>query len=1071
MKRTILILSFIGAMSIDVVNAQMKGDSYHLPSVNITAEKNRAVSNKNNPLKYAVSTLVDDIYHTKGSSQSGQWTQMFDGSWEYNLRLSSKNATSLNVGMQDFFLPPSAQLWVSSDDQSIMRGPYDGSYNQKHGFFWLGDIPTDHMNVRITVSDEEKQYLSFKVSNVSRGFYRYWIDPSYLSDGLANKSGSCNVDVACPEGNDWESQINSVGRYSFTHPVLGGLLCSGQLINNTAQDGVPLFSSADHCGYSDLDTGIQFSLSEKQNVAASIALIWNYQSLTCRAPGSSQSGVQISTNGFNNRQSGATYLASNNTSDFALVRLNTTPNQNFGLEYTGWDRRDIAPDSAVAIHHPSGHAKRISFENDALSITDYLSTSRGSGTHLRVADWDLGTTEIGSSGSGLWNSDQLFVGQLEGGAAACGNDAADWYGRLYISWDNGSDAQSRMRDWLDPIDTGQQTLQGTGGCEAPTVSIVNNSTNSVGELLTFSSEISGGAGGYTYEWDVNADGGIDGINAEVQARFNQEFVGNINLRVTDSTGCVGTTSQAIVVASPVIQLQQVVNIQENLNQVCGNNDVVVDPGERWSSLLIAENVGSITASDTYLALGKNRTSANGQSDSFGNSVSTCGRQFIDITSTGTLHQWEVASNVTNADANDEGSVLIQLSQAFDHYGQSIDQVRVSTNGFISTSADSTGGDWDNDCPLPESPNRDDIGARIAPLHDDFRGADDTVNSINTSDAVCVFNRDNQPANEGADFVMLESPVISLGDMITNEDQSRSMFFAVAEDATCGSSFSINHEASVFDEGFNAGQNNVLTQTIGNNGQCNVVTTCDVGTTNEVTNDITPRRGLWWNPDRNGNGLDLYTIGSDQLVYFFYTGDTSGEPVWYLANDADSSYNQYYNNIARFKVPGGFENGDLGADTVGWSNTSFIDDSTAIQVRMIDGRLSAEKQYFFQFAANETPNMHTGSYFTPSENGWGHSIGTLGNSRVVINYIYDQAGNPYWTIASGANDNSVLGAVYVNTFCPSCPAVTTQVRSVGEVKLTLDGQTNGTLDFYNVTDEGVSWNKNNLPIVNIIPPNN
>ncbi len=1151
MKYIMLILSLMALSLNGTAHAQMKGDTYYLPDVDVVTEKNQAILVKGTPLKYAINTEVNDIYHSKDESLSGQWTKMFDGSWEYQLRLSAQNATSLNVGFKDFFLPPSAELWVSTDDQTIMRGPYDGSYNQKHGFFWVGDVPADHLNILISVSDKEKEYLSFKVDNVTRGFHRYWIEPSYLSDGFGLKSGSCNVDVACPEGDDWESQINSVGQYSFS-TTDGSFVCSGQLINNTSQDGTPLFSTADHCGYS--SNNIPVSLTARENVASSISLIWNYQSLTCRAPGSSQSGIRISTSGFNDRQTGATYLASNPASDFALVRLNSIPDASYGLEYTGWDRRDITPDSAVSIHHPAGHAKRISFENDALSVTGYLSTTLGPGTHLRVEDWDLGTTEGGSSGSGLWNSDRLFIGQLEGGFAACGNDRDDWYGRLFVSWDNGSDAQSRMRDWLDPNNTGQQTLQGTGGCEAPTVSIINTSSNSVGDLLTFSSQVSGGTGGYTYEWDVNADGELDGMSAAVQARYNNQFVGNIQLTVKDSAGCQASASQAVVIVNADVQLEQVENIQSSVVQVCGNNDTVVDPGERWRATLTARNNGAQTASDAYLALGKGRGSTTGQSDSFGNTISSCGRLFIDISSTGTLLAWEDTSTFDDVSVADEGSVLVQLSQAFDHYGESISQVRVSTNGYISTSTGATGDDFDNDCPLPATPSRDSNGGRIAPMHDDLRdsafyhqsfnncprpaetgtdlacevflwqgadlfntqntvesidvqailypatsqwvyqyagsgfdGADatigmqneaandgltfacDTASSINANEAVCTFNKDNQPSAGGNDFVMLESPVISLGGLLVNGSQSRDMNFAISEDASCGSSFSINHEASVFDEGFNAGQDNILIQNIGNNGQCNVVTSCGVGDSGNNTNDIVPRRGLWWNPDRDGNGLDLYGINNESLLYFFYTGQADGEPIWYLANDADSAYNQYYNNILEFSVPGGFGNGTVENTSVGWSNTSFIDGSTAIQVREINGVLSAEKQFFFQYGPNETPNLHTAPFFTPSEDGWGHSVGTLGDARVALSFLYDDQGNPYWTIGNGVNDNSAFNVFHVNSFCHSCPSRPTRAESVGTIQMTLNGQTGGTLVQYSVDRENVNWGRSNLPLQAIIAP--
>ena len=68
----------------------------------------------------------------------------------------------------------------------------------------------------------------------------------------------------------------------------------------------------------------------------------------------------------------------------------------------------------------------------------------GSGSaYLRVNDWDLGTTEPGSSGSPLFDPDHCIVGQLFGGFAACSNDLEDWYGRFYVSWTGGGTSDSR----------------------------------------------------------------------------------------------------------------------------------------------------------------------------------------------------------------------------------------------------------------------------------------------------------------------------------------------------------------------------------------------------------------------------------------------------------------------------------------------------------------------------------------------------------------------------------------------------------------------------------------------------
>src|SRR5690606_16189236 len=87
-------------------------------------------------------------------------------------------------------------------------------------------------------------------------------------------------------------------------------------------------------------------------------------------------------------------------------------------------------------------------------------TVPGDGTHVRVADWDIGTTEPGSSGSPLFDQDGRVIGQLHGGYAACGNDSADWYGRFSISWNGGSTPDSSLRSWLDPLNTGNLEIDG-----------------------------------------------------------------------------------------------------------------------------------------------------------------------------------------------------------------------------------------------------------------------------------------------------------------------------------------------------------------------------------------------------------------------------------------------------------------------------------------------------------------------------------------------------------------------------------------------------------------------------------
>ena len=1144
MKKVIAIL-LAGPLSLAIA-----GPNYILPVTDIQTEKQVTDSQPNGLIKVAAATLIKDISLNKGQASKGQWTQVDANTWQWELSLSSKNAVSLNVGMSDFFLPHSAKLNVFGQDKFHQTQVFTDADNPKSGFIWTGEVEGNQARIIITVDAAEKQFVRFNINNVARGFHK----PG--DEWLSNKSGSCNVDVACDAGNDWQADINAVGRYTF-QTSSGGFLCTGQLINNTAKDGAAYFLTADHCGYS--GNNGQVSLSERQNVAASIQVTWNYQSMTCRTPGSSQSGISISTNGFNQRQSGASYVASNPFTDVALVKLNQTPNPAYGLEFTGWDRSDAVPQTATSIHHPSGHAKRISHEHDPLAISSYSGrVGEGNRSHFRVDDWDVGTTEGGSSGAGLWNADHLLIGQLHGGLAACGNDEPDWYGRFAESWEQGSDEQARLKDWLDPINTEQMTLQGSAGCDAPNLEISVLGDQKVGNPLTLSAEVSGGSGGYQFEWDTNADETIDAKSQEINITYSQTFINNINLKVTDSNGCSSQTSRALAIQSPNVQVMDIQNIQSNLTQMCGNNDNVIDPGERWKTELHFENQGDSTATAAYAALAKNRgdsAAPAGSTDSHGNSSMACASDFIDISSSGDLHAWNDGSG-GQYPAHDEGATANISIPNSALYDIGFSSLRASTNGYLSP-GNINGTDFSNDCPLPAATDYDAGALRIAPLHTDlqnsklyhqsftncpraaesgndlgceifmwkgadfwgtdnkteqvdfqailypstgqwayqYRGQDidgsisttgiqnaaandgisfacNQAGSISQNQAVCIFDKDHPNLSQDPNAIFLETPALALGKLEPNATTNEDIVFSIRPDAVCGKSFGINHEATVFDEGFNPGSGTIIEGQIGINGECSVVSHCEISD----RSDITANNGLWWNPVRSGNGTDFHFINNQRLVYVNYTGLPDRSPIWYITGAEDEEANQYFNSLLYVHHNGPFTVGQGVNEAIGWSNTTLVDESNLIQTRQIEGDFSAEKMQWYQFAAPPTVNQHTGLWYTPSEAGWGESISTQGQIRGVVHYLYDSAGEPYWTIGWGQNNGDSLDMFYTQSFCPSCPRLEPVNTIVGSSKLSLVDQNTGNLDNINIQvpsnlRNNATWQKSDLSVNNLAPVNN
>jgi hypothetical protein len=360
-------------------------------------------------------------------SGAGTWESLPSGRQLWRLRVSGPDVLSLNLGFTRFWLPAGSRLLIypAAGEGRILA--YDETDNAPHGELWTPVLLTDEVVVELEIDPALRWQLELELTSVGRGY-------RFFGEDLEAKAGACNIDVICSQGDDWRDEIASVAVYS----IGGGTICTGWMTNNTAQDGRPYFMTAYHCNV-------------RANWASSLVVYWNFESPECGMQGGGS---------YEDTQSGSVLRAEWSTTDLTLLELDEVPDPAFGVRYAGWDRSDDVPTSAVAIHHPSTDEKSISFEDDPLTVTSYKSNiSPGDGTHLRIGDWDEGTTEPGSSGSPLFNQDQYVVGQLHGGAAACGNNEPDWYGWFHVSWDGGGTDGSRLSNWLDPAGTGELTVE------------------------------------------------------------------------------------------------------------------------------------------------------------------------------------------------------------------------------------------------------------------------------------------------------------------------------------------------------------------------------------------------------------------------------------------------------------------------------------------------------------------------------------------------------------------------------------------------------------------------------------
>ncbi len=361
----------------------------------------------------------------------GTWDSLPDGGRIWRFKITCPEAYSINLIYDYFWLPEGAQFFIYNPDHSMILGAFTSQNNKEHRKFSTSLVQGD---ISILEYYEPADVEAPGIINISRVVHGYKNFFSYkgVDEALGfGGSGSCNNNVNCPEGEPWQDEKRAVAMVVLQG---GTRWCSGALVNNVRQDLTPYFLTANHCLGSE----------------ATWIIMFNYESPSCEnIDGPTWMTI-----------SGTTRRASNSYSDFGLVELSSAPPDSYDVHFCGWTTSDVPADSSVGIHHPSGDIKKISFDYDPLTSTNYLGGPGSGDTHWRVAVWDDGTTEGGSSGSPLFDPGHHIVGQLHGGYASCTNLDADWYGKFGKSWDHGSTSATRLKDWLDPDNTGTTSLNG-----------------------------------------------------------------------------------------------------------------------------------------------------------------------------------------------------------------------------------------------------------------------------------------------------------------------------------------------------------------------------------------------------------------------------------------------------------------------------------------------------------------------------------------------------------------------------------------------------------------------------------
>lgn len=240
------------------------------------------------------------------------------------------------------------------------------------------------------------------------------------------ESGTCNIDVSCKP--ELSAESRSVARMTFV--IEGGsYLCTGTLLNDIQSSKTPHFLSAHHC-------------ISTQTVASSLTTDWFFRSASCNS-GSVNAGTQ-------RVAGGAQLLFADSQTDTSFMRLNSPAPQ--GSVFAGSYFGSVTPEvPVVGIHHPRGDLQKTS-AGSVLQFSYCSNEQCFPGTQqdggFYTVGWNSGTTEGGSSGSGLFftiGSTRYLVGTLYGGSSSCQAPAGrDHYGRFDLPF------KSALKTWLMP---------------------------------------------------------------------------------------------------------------------------------------------------------------------------------------------------------------------------------------------------------------------------------------------------------------------------------------------------------------------------------------------------------------------------------------------------------------------------------------------------------------------------------------------------------------------------------------------------------------------------------------------
>jgi len=356
---------------------------------------------------------------------------------EWSQTFNVPKAHGLGLFLDELALPEGASIQLSNGRSSRLFTQAEASSKNR---LFTGFLPGNEVTLSYWgPMPETTPFHIWRIDHVYRP--DLWVDSTTKDFGDSN---ACQVNANCAAGDGWDDEKSGTARINII--VAEGVgTCSGNLINNTAQDGRPYLLTGFHCmdGFTPL-----YDLWSAD---------FEYTSADCDNPATEPEPVTYS---------GMEFRAGLQATDFMLLEI---VDVDFAAEdhyFAGWDRSPGRVSGTIRhFHHPRGDIQKIGASGPGGMdiLTTRINWNSGVMTppnhHFRM-EYAVGSFQVGSSGSAFFDDNRRIRGHLNGGNSSCSGESEAFVGRFNLSWDVGEGDSARLAPWLDPLGSDPMTLDG-----------------------------------------------------------------------------------------------------------------------------------------------------------------------------------------------------------------------------------------------------------------------------------------------------------------------------------------------------------------------------------------------------------------------------------------------------------------------------------------------------------------------------------------------------------------------------------------------------------------------------------